>query len=257
MPTPSQQDYLNASVSQVIQGTLNRVEQVEVDGHMYARRWMSPRRLGSASRNVEQRVWIRAAEQALAPRLLMWDDAKNVCISDWVASSSETVPFERIVETLREFHTLELRMIDPTPAFMELVSHYKEPSVHQSLFERIIQLENTLSLSQLPRVLSHNDLGSNNLLYSNHRVWLIDFEYAGINHPWIDIATLWIDRHEEHSLEGIGQMYAEVAQFELNTLEIETLKAAAELCSLLGMAWAEHSEPSWREKFTRALSQLA
>lgn len=257
MRTPSQQDFFTAPASRLIQGTINRVEQIEVDGHSYARRWMSPRRLGSASRNVEQRVWTRAAEQELSPRLILWDDNNNACISDWVMSSKEEAPIARIVETVRHFHTLEQRMIDHTPAFMELMSHYKEPSRHQSLFERIIQLEDTLSLSQLPHVVSHNDLGSNNLLYSGDRVWLIDFEYAGINHPWVDVATLWIDRHEQYSLESMGMMYANTAAFAFNKLELEALEATAELCTLLGLAWAEHSEPSWREKFTRALSHLA
>ena len=41
----------------------------------------------------------------------------------------------------------------------------------------------------LPLVFSHNDFVPGNLLMGETRIWLIDFEFAGANHPYFDIAS--------------------------------------------------------------------
>jgi len=40
------------------------------------------------------------------------------------------------------------------------------------------------------RVLSHNDLNPNNVLWDGARAWLVDWEVAGLTHPFYDLAVL-------------------------------------------------------------------
>lgn len=43
--------------------------------------------------------------------------------------------------------------------------------------------------ASLPLVFSHNDFVPGNLLMGDSKIWLIDFEFAGANHPYFDIAS--------------------------------------------------------------------
>ncbi len=40
------------------------------------------------------------------------------------------------------------------------------------------------------RVVSHNDLNPGNVLWDGARCWLVDWDVAGLNHPFYDLATL-------------------------------------------------------------------
>jgi hypothetical protein len=40
------------------------------------------------------------------------------------------------------------------------------------------------------RVVSHNDVNPMNLLWDGASAWLVDWEVAGLNHPYFDLATL-------------------------------------------------------------------
>lgn len=53
------------------------------------------------------------------------------------------------------------------------------------------------------RVLCHNDLNPSNVLWDGSRTWLIDWEMAGVGHPYYDVAVLalFLRMTEESALE--------------------------------------------------------
>ena len=58
----------------------------------------------------------------------------------------------------------------------------------------------------MPMVPCHNDLLPGNILFDAERVWLLDFEYAGMNDVFFDLGNLSVNSElahdaEEHLLE--------------------------------------------------------
>ena len=45
----------------------------------------------------------------------------------------------------------------------------------------------------MPTVPCHNDLLPGNVLFADDRVWLLDFEYAGMNDVFFDLANLSVN----------------------------------------------------------------
>ncbi len=52
-------------------------------------------------------------------------------------------------------------------------------------------------------VLSHNDLVDGNLLFSKNRLYIIDYEYAGYNHPLFDLASFLSENNIENEKDII------------------------------------------------------
>jgi thiamine kinase-like enzyme len=69
-------------------------------------------------------------------------------------------------------------------------------------------LEDTRGLSRrigpFRPVLCHNDLLPANLIDDGGRLWLVDWEYAGVGHPLFDLANVWanaaLSQGQEHAL---------------------------------------------------------
>jgi thiamine kinase-like enzyme len=57
------------------------------------------------------------------------------------------------------------------------------------LFKEAITLYEELEEDGTQKVFSHNDLHQKNLLW-NKKYYFLDWEYAGLNHPCFDIASL-------------------------------------------------------------------
>ena len=51
----------------------------------------------------------------------------------------------------------------------------------------------TLRRFRAPLVPSHNDLTPRNILWESDRVWLVDFEYSGLNDPCFDLAAVSVE----------------------------------------------------------------
>ncbi len=67
------------------------------------------------------------------------------------------------------------------------------PYEYSRLHRESLRIEGVFSLAPNPLVLCHNDLLPGNLLFNNERVWLLDYEYAGMNSAYFDLANLSIN----------------------------------------------------------------
>jgi thiamine kinase-like enzyme len=57
-------------------------------------------------------------------------------------------------------------------------------------------------------VLSHNDLVDGNLLFNNQRIYIIDYEYAGYNHPLFDAASFLSENNIESKKDIVSFLKA-------------------------------------------------
>lgn len=105
---------------------------------------------------------------------------------------------ERIGRLIRDFHTQMPRHIEG-PGFMFWVFHVIRDYArtlkagNSRMADRLpvwLELSDHLEAAQkpLPIIFGHNDLLPANFLDDGHKLWLIDFEYAGFSTAMFDIA---------------------------------------------------------------------
>jgi aminoglycoside phosphotransferase (APT) family kinase protein len=154
----------------------------------------------------ELRVLRRAAEAGVAPRLVHVDEAARAVVSARVLGPPLGValadPAERgrvlesVVASLRTLHALDTAGVaerDPLPysraAWLAVRDRPGFPSWALPLEPMLAAI--AASLAQDTRlVLSHNDVNPGNFLWDGTRAWLVDWEVAGLTHPYFDLATL-------------------------------------------------------------------
>ena len=67
------------------------------------------------------------------------------------------------------------------------------PDAYAQLHDVSVRIERAFAADPDPPVACHNDLLPANVLFSADRAWLLDFEYAGINDRYFDLANLSIN----------------------------------------------------------------
>jgi aminoglycoside phosphotransferase (APT) family kinase protein len=148
-----------------------------------------------------------AADHGIAPSLEFVDDARAATVSakapgmPFAAALAQPavrpVALANLVKRLAALHAIPLiASTGPkfTPAFAE--SFWRSqvlrpgfPGWATSLGARLAEAC-SLVASDPRKVFSHGDLHPANILWDGARVWLLDWERAGLLHPYSDLATL-------------------------------------------------------------------
>ncbi len=111
-------------------------------------------------------------------------------------SSIASLAFTNLIKKLKTLQAIsweEANLIDPLKVIRDLwqsestKEHFPEWCL--GFKERIDRFE-VLFKQDSRRVLAHNDLNPGNILWDGKEVWFVDWEHAGINHPYYDPATL-------------------------------------------------------------------
>ena len=69
----------------------------------------------------------------------------------------------------------------------------RPPEIYAELHARSAAIEAAFSVAPTPAVPCHNDLLPANVLFDEGRVWLLDFEYAGMNDALFDLGNLAVN----------------------------------------------------------------
>jgi thiamine kinase len=72
---------------------------------------------------------------------------------------------------------------------MELYGNLLQNTSYEPLYVKALSLFKELYYDGTAKVLAHNDLNPGNLLWEN-KFYFLDWEYAGLNHPCFDLASL-------------------------------------------------------------------
>jgi aminoglycoside phosphotransferase (APT) family kinase protein len=152
------------------------------------------------------RVLRRVADAGVAPALVHVDEAAHAVVSVRVPGPPLSValadPAQRgrviasVVAGLRTLHALDVAGIaerDPLP-YARAAWHAARgrpgfPSWALSLEPMFDAVAATLACDAR-LALSHNDVNPGNFLWDGARAWLVDWEVAGLTHPYFDLATL-------------------------------------------------------------------
>ena len=99
------------------------------------------------------------------------------------------------------------------------------PAIYDGLHEAATSIEQALPATELEATPCHNDLLPANVLLAPDRLWLIDFEYAGMNHAAFDLANLSVncgfdERTDERLLAAYGGAVTDRRRAELTLMKV-------------------------------------
>jgi len=116
-------------------------------------------------------------------------------LSPFIYDENLEVHLDEIAEMLAKLHTINLFEIQFDP--FNKLSQYSLGIEKMFPFEDIVIAKTKNLYQNSKHVLCHNDLVSGNILFSDDRGYLIDYEYAGNNDPMFDLASVLSENNIE------------------------------------------------------------
>jgi thiamine kinase-like enzyme len=146
-----------------------------------------------------------AAELGIGPAVLGLLEGVGTLVTELVDGHHlEPTPFaerlDDVVDLIRRFHDSGA-LAGEFPIHRIVEWHARDASAYGVMappsYERLHQqsrrIEAAFARSPMPVVPCHNDLLPGNVLFADDRVWLLDFEYAGMNDVFFDLSNLSVN----------------------------------------------------------------
>lgn len=150
------------------------------------------------SRATEWRALITAHNAGLAPAPRYFNPELGVLVCDYlipapsyIADPVGTATLLRAIHALPGCHH-RLDLTDRIFRYERLLDHQNMelPPIMKDGREEIISLLDVLSSEREVAVLCHNDLLAANRVYSENKLWALDWEYCAMGSPWFDLAAI-------------------------------------------------------------------
>ena len=149
-------------------------------------------------RDSEVKILNSVKNLELAPKVLYQDEPAGILIWEFIPGIKPSFNSDNKDHCLQSLGR-ELSLIHNTSIpddcsdifsnSMELYGHLLQDTVYEPLYKKASSLFKELYFDETPKVLSHNDLNQDNLLWKN-KFYFLDWEYASLNHPCFDLASL-------------------------------------------------------------------
>ena len=140
----------------------------------------------------------------------------------------------RIGKLLNNFHSKKFQaehIFDPVKQFY---NYYNQIDEKKNIFDQYLYIIDDFRKFYKPDRLCHNDLVEGNFLFSRDKLYLIDFEYAGYNDYYFDIAS-FISENDLNYEETITFLKA---YFNDKECHYKKLDVFLQFCDLLWYTWA-------------------
>jgi thiamine kinase-like enzyme len=156
-------------------------------------------RLG-ADLHAEGEILRVVADAGLAPPVVRCDPSARLLVTQWIASAAEEPSAEgrdrmirSVAATLRRLHGLapppRVRAVDFAVQARQLEAALPAQFTQPALAECAAQVLSKLGPGRAP-ALCHHDIHAQNLVTDPAgRLWLVDWEYAGLGDPVFDLAS--------------------------------------------------------------------
>ena len=118
--------------------------------------------------------------------VLIWEFRPGETAEDQSAMNSE-LP-KQLGQILKQIH--QIKIDGSEPLFVDAIENYRKllRDNNHPLIKKGFLLFDSLHVHQTPGVLSHNDINPGNILV-NDDLLVLDWEYAGLNHPYFDLGN--------------------------------------------------------------------
>lgn len=149
------------------------------------------------------------------------------------------------MQYLRSVHEKKLK-VDHTFRIFEQIKKYQsywkgQDSIyrdHEETQKKVFELKEYIDKQEKEYVLTHIDAVPDNFLFSDSRIYLIDWEYAGMQDPHVDIAMFAIyAMYDRDKIDELIDLYFEGACETSVRIKIYCYIAA---CGLLWSNWCEY-----------------
>jgi aminoglycoside phosphotransferase (APT) family kinase protein len=183
-----------------------------------------------------------AAGAGLSPRIVHVDEDRRAVLTDFVVDQSfpaqlfnpatREAALRQIGQTLRRVHDLPLRGVDAWLDPRELLGEIGRGLAVGFSVPSFVGTAIAWGLTHEPpppdreEVVSHNDVNPSNLLFDGHQLMLVDWEAAGRNDPYYDLAaaTLFfrmdaetsrrlVEIHDGAPVGGLSERFRYVRRF--------------------------------------------
>jgi thiamine kinase-like enzyme len=179
-------------------------------------------------RSAERKANENAAAIGVAPRVVAQLDDPACLVTEFVECREMTAEDLRVPETmstvigeLRKVHDSGTELPTSFDSF-RVVEDYREtaasrggeiPTAYEEAHEQAGRIESALSGPEHDPVPCHNDLLAGNFLRGAERIWIVDWEYAGMGDRYFDLANFAINNELEVSQhpELLADYFAEEA----------------------------------------------
>ena len=179
-------------------------------------------------RSAERKANENAAAIGVAPRVVAQLDDPPCLVTEFVECREMTAEDLRVPETmstvigeLRKVHDSGTELPTSFDSF-RVVEDYREtaasrggeiPTAYEEAHEQAGRIESALSGPEHDPVPCHNDLLAGNFLRGAERIWIVDWEYAGMGDRYFDLANFAINNELEVSQhpELLADYFAEEA----------------------------------------------
>lgn len=153
-----------------------------------------------ADLHAEARVLHLVSAAGIAPQVMRCDPAQRLLVAQWIEPVGEPSNFAEpavvmtVGQSLARLHALplsrDLRVIRFHAQARTLEASLPASVSGSELRAGASEVFARLEAAPAPSVLCHHDLHAENMLFgADGRLWLVDWEYAGLNDPVFDLAS--------------------------------------------------------------------
>ncbi|MEY8735952.1 phosphotransferase [Lactobacillus sp. AN1001] len=233
-------------------GMTNRSFSFFVDGKRYIMRIPGRGTVQLLNRKQEAEVYRVIADLGISDQVLYIDERSGYKISSYlenarVCNPKSMVDVHKCMQKLRTFHNLKLKVSHEFDIFSQIELYEKLLGKVGSAYrdyeitkKNILSLRSFIERNIAQKVLSHIDANPDNFLFVENDIFLIDWEYAGMQDPHIDIAMFGIyAMYDKKKMDQLIDLYFEGHCTPKIRAKIYCYVAA---CGLLWSNWCEYKQ---------------
>lgn len=187
------------SVEPLSGGITNRNFKVVAGGETFVLRLAgNDTRLLGIDRHVEHDATLVAAELGLAPPVAAFVEPEGYLVTRYVEGEVGRFTIPEVADSLRRLHGA--RSVSGRFDPFRIVSDYAEiarghgiepPRAYAEASEVARRIR--AALGERPLAPCHNDLLAANFVHAGERLWIVDWEYAGMGDPAFDLANFAVN----------------------------------------------------------------
>uniref|UniRef100_A0AB33J5C9 Winged helix-turn-helix transcriptional regulator n=1 Tax=Prevotella sp. GTC17259 TaxID=3236795 RepID=A0AB33J5C9_9BACT len=180
---------------------------------------------GMVERSNEDVNGLLGCQLGLNPTIRYFNDKTGIKLSDFIYNAetlnSGTIQrmsnMKQIAEIFKTLHSAKIRMANEFNVFQEIVKYERLndeaqgfwPDDYQAVRERVMSLEHYLNTVGVELTPCHNDLVAENFIKDEQgKIYLIDWEYSGMNDPMADFAALFLENNfSEENISYVLDIY--------------------------------------------------
>lgn len=184
-------------------GMTNRNYLIEINGQKYVLRKPGEGTEKIINRKNEKFNASSISKLKLDSKLIFFDDTSGIKISEYIVNAQTLNPIiakdnlKDIAYILKKLHTSDLKFNNKFDVFRE-IENYEKLSIesngvfyknYKEVKKEVMKLKSKLEELNIELKPCHNDTVPENFIKSKRNIYLIDWEYSGMNDPLWDLAA--------------------------------------------------------------------